>query len=410
MFIKTNHLELELLKMIGKGTFGEVYLAKDLSSNQKSAVKILDTSQMTQQKLELFKTEKKILRLASKQHFRNIIKLQEILKGASGKYYIILEYCNGNSLDRILYDYYKRKEKAFPEDYVRYLMKEILLGVKSLHDHGIIHRDLKLENILLNFKSEINREKLNLLSAEVRITDFNASYISNKVLPKTFIGTIPNMAPTIVKNGINNEEKPYDEKIDIWSLGTICYEMLYAKPLFHFDNKKKMFQKIVSGKITLERTISQQARNFLKYMLQRDGKNRLSVSELLNHEFIKGNNDEFSKKICIDNNLFINNNYPINNAPNFGINLNILNKSNSAINILFIDQIKINIVATENTKIIDLIRLFFYKINRPDLAANYKDKVSFIFNGKKINEYSQQTIRELNIKNFDKIYVIYYNV
>ena len=87
-----------------------------------------------------------------------------------------------------------------------------------------------------------------------------------------------------------------------------------------------------------------------------------------------------------------------------------MNKSNSAINILFIDQIKINIVATENTKIIDLIRLFFYKINRPDLAANYKDKVSFIFNGKKINEYSQQTIRELNIKNFDKIYVIYYNV
>ena len=404
MIIKTSHLNLELSKLIGQGAFAKVYLAKDLSNNKKYAVKILETSTMCQKELELFKTEKKILRLASKQNFRNIIKLQDVLKGASGRHYIILEYCNGNSLDRILYDYYKRNGKPFPENYVQYLMKEILLGVKILHDHGIIHRDLKLENILLNFKSEINRIKLNLLSAEVRITDFNASYISNKVLPKTFIGTVPNMAPTIVKNGINNEEKPYDEKIDIWSLGTICYEMLYAKPLFSFEKEEKMFQKIMDSKITLERTISQQARNFLKYMLRRDGKKRLSVSELLNHEFIKGNNGEFSNKNCINNNLFINNNFPINNA---------FNKNNSVLNIRFNNsQTVTNITTTENTKIKDLIRLYFYRINRPDLMANFSQKVAFIYNSKrlKINEYSQETIREMNLPNNCTIKVIYYHL
>ena len=404
MSIKTSHLNLELSKLIGQGAFAKVYLAKDLSNNKKYAVKILETSKMCQKKLELFKTEKKILRLAIKQNFRNIIKLQDVLKGASGIYYIILEYCNGNSLDRILYDYYKINKKPFPENYVRYLMKEILLGVKSLHDHGIIHRDLKLDNILLNFKSEINRIKLNLLSAEVRITDFNASYISNKVLPKTFIGTVPNMAPTIVENGINNEEKPYDEKIDIWSLGTICYEMLYAKPLFRIEKKEKMFQKIVSSKITLEKTISPQARNFLKYMLQRDGKNRLSVSELLNHEFIKGNNDEFNSKNCRNNNLLINNNFPINNA---------FNKSSSVLNIIFKSyRTSINIITTENTKIKDLVRFYFFRINRPDLMDNFSQKVGFIYNSQrlKINEYSQETIKQMNLTNNITIEVIFYHL
>ena len=75
MIIKTSHLNLELSKLIGQGAFAEVYLAKDLSNNKKYAVKILETSKMCQKELELFKTEKKILRLALKQNFRNIIKL-----------------------------------------------------------------------------------------------------------------------------------------------------------------------------------------------------------------------------------------------------------------------------------------------------------------------------------------------
>ena len=71
MIIKTSHLNLELSKLIGQGAFAKVYLAKDLSNNKKYAVKILETSKMCQKKLELFKTEKKILRLAIKQNFRN---------------------------------------------------------------------------------------------------------------------------------------------------------------------------------------------------------------------------------------------------------------------------------------------------------------------------------------------------
>ena len=379
MLIKSGPLNLEISNLIGEGAFGKVYLAKDLSSNQKYAIKIVETSKMSQKAQELFNNEKKILRIATANNFRNIIKIQNIMKEETGKYYIILEYCNGGSLHKSLYDYYKKNRKPFPKEYVRYLMKEILLGVKSLHDHGIIHRDLKLDNILLNYKSKINCINQNILSAEVKITDFNVSYFPNASKPITFLGTFPDISPTILQNGLKIEEsKPYDEKVDIWSLGTLCYEMLFAKTLFGNRVNKEMLQNILSANFTIEKTISPQARSFLYSMLKREGIYRASVSELLNHEFIRGNN-------------YI---------------------SHYTTNILFRDlhfMNLINIPTTDDIKISDLIKSYFLRINRPDLINNYKGKVKFIFNGKNLitNEFSRESIKEVGLMNGSNIQVIY---
>ena len=113
-------------------------------------------------------------------------------------------------------------------------MEQILLGVKSLQDYGIIHRDLKLGNILLKYNNEFDRINENILAGEVKIIDFNTSYYPNISEPVTVLGTVPNMAPSIINNVLHSADnkQPYDEKIDIWSLGTLCYEMLFAKPLF----------------------------------------------------------------------------------------------------------------------------------------------------------------------------------
>ena len=415
MLIKSGPLNLEISNLIGEGAFGKVYLAKDLSSNQKYAIKIVETSKMSQKAQELFNNEKKILRIATANNFRNIIKIQNIVKEETGKYYIILEYCNGGSLHKSLYDYYKKNRKPFPEEYVSYLMKEILLGVKSLHDHGIIHRDLKLDNILLNYKSKINCINQNILSAEVKITDFNVSYFPNASKPITFLGTFPDISPTILQNGLKIEEsKPYDEKVDIWSLGTLCYEMLFAKTLFGNRVNKEMLQNILSANFTIEKTISPQARSFLYSMLKREGIYRASVSELLNHEFIRGNNYTLNLKNYPKINIFNNNIYETQNFYNYGCNnYNYLDISHYTTNIVFRDlhfMNLINILTTDDIKISDLIKSYFLRINRPDLINNYyKGKVKFIFNGKNLitNEFSRESIKEVGLMNGSNIQVIY---
>ena len=232
----------------------------------------------------LFSNEKKILRTAFTYNFKNIIKLHAAFKGLNGKYTLVLDYCNGGSLHERLYKYIKVHGKPFTEDMVRYLMKQILIGVKSLHDYGIIHRDLKLGNILLNYHDENDRINQNIFASEIKIIYFNVSYFPNDPKPKTVVGTIPNMASPIIKNGLTfSQERGYDDKIDIWLLGTLCYEMLFGKPLF--DNK----QNHVNANFIIPETISPQAMSFLQCMLRKDGINRLSCRELLDHEFIKGN-------------------------------------------------------------------------------------------------------------------------
>ena len=174
-------------------------------------------------------------------------------------------------------------------------MKKILSGVQYLHNHGIIHRDIKLQNILLKYENDIDLAKQNLYSAEIKIIDFNLSYIENILSgPMSFLGTVPNMAPSVVINKYN-QNNIYDEKIDIWSLGTICYELLFGKPLFSNMTEQQMINNILSCNFYIEKTISVQARTFLYCMLQKDGINRLSAGQLLNHEFITGDYHKFTQ-------------------------------------------------------------------------------------------------------------------
>ena len=138
------------------------------------------------------------------------------------------------------------------------------------HDHGIIHRDLKLANILLNYKNDFDKNNDNIFAAEVKIIDFNASYFPGNFEPTTFLGTLPNMAPSVIENNlVFNTKKPYDSKIDIWSLGTICYEMLFGKPLFGNILNQDMMYNIVNCNFEIPNIISSQARNFLYCMLQK---------------------------------------------------------------------------------------------------------------------------------------------
>lgn len=120
-------------------------------------------------------------------------------------------------MHKCLYDYKKNnKGKPFPEKLVKYLMKKILEGVNYLHNNKIIHRDLKLGNILLKYEKLQDLNNKNISKAEVKITDFNTSYdYKGKEPPNTVLGTLQNMAPSIIGVALNKKDS-YDEKVDIW--------------------------------------------------------------------------------------------------------------------------------------------------------------------------------------------------
>ena len=277
-------------KSIGKGAFSEVFLAQEKYTNEKYAVKIVELQKMNERQLKYFETEKKILRIAVQYQLKNIIKLANVMK-LPDKYYIVMEYCNGGSLFECLYNYKQKYGRPFPENIVRYLMKEIIIGVKSLHDIKIIHRDLKLPNILLKYQNKSDKDNFNVLSAEIRIIDFNVSYFPySDADPKTIVGTSPYVAVSIANIALGkNPGETYDEKVDIWSLGIICYELLFGRKLFDGKSHFEIFKKISECNINIPNTISPQARSFLDSMLKREGKDRLSCSQLLNHDFIIGN-------------------------------------------------------------------------------------------------------------------------
>ena len=403
------YMEFVNLKLITKGEFTEVYLAEEKYSHEECALKIIKTNIMNQKQISLFENEKKILRIAVYYKLKYIVKLLNVIKEPD-KYYLVLEYCNGGTLHDYLYKYINRYGKPFPEELVKFLMKRIILGIKSLHDKGIIHRDLKLGNILLKYKNNIDKENQNIYEAEVKIIDFNSSYFPDDSEPITVIGTLPNMAPSVINNDLGEEmEKSYDEKIDIWSLGTICYEMLFGEPLFGKRLNYEMIRNIYYANFNIPNTISPQARSFLYCMLQKEGYNRFSCEQLLNHEFFTRNN--------INNNII---NPPVNNSI-ININNNHLQMSGmdcGAAPIIVNKQIKTNIffrdsdgnstsiVAGENTKIKDLIILYFNKIGIQGYVN--EQKVIFTFNGKNLKNEMNKTIKEMNMKN-GSIQVTYSN-
>ena len=431
MQIISNGFNLKFSHKIGEGGFATVYLAKDIIKNKKYAVKFVQTSTMGPKKLQLFQNEKNILNLALVNNFPNIIKIHAIFKDSAGNYYIVLDYCNGGSLDKCFKEYNNTHGRPFPEKYVRYLMKEILLGVNSLHQYGVIHRDLKLGNILLNYKNEIDKINNNILNAEVKITDFNASYYPNNLQPingmeiiisepKTAIGTVPYMSPSVLFNGLKpGNQIPYDKKADIWSLGVLCYEMLFAKKPFGNYQNYETYQNILHANFDIPKTISIQARNFLNCMLILDSNKRYSARRLLLHEFIvKNNYNEYNQT-----NYFT---IDVNDLPQYNtLNLEpkiIQPKKNQnshiiinhpPINIVFKDNTKnklINIVTNSNAKIIDVFNTFLMRIDRPDLLFNPGNSLRFILSGKRLSYYNfSNTIRELGINNGNVIEAFYKN-
>jgi len=258
---------------IGAGSFGEVYYAKDMHTKKEFAIKMISRSKMSSRLQDYLGRETKILQMVDNPH---IIKLKD-LKVSERNYYLIFEYCNGGDL----FDYKKAKKGKVNEIIVRHLLRQIVDGLCAIYESGGIHRDIKLRNILLHYPTE--KEKAND-EAVAKVCDLGFARLVEKAgeLEMSIVGTPLNMSPELI------HQKPYTVKSDMWSLGTITYELLCGNPVFVGVNLTKLKKAIEAGKYKIEKSLllSSEAIDFLTSCLQYDYKQRINWKELKTHPFI----------------------------------------------------------------------------------------------------------------------------
>jgi serine/threonine protein kinase len=250
-------------RMLGKGAFGKVNLGM-----HKLARKLVAIKSMNKQYLNDERSKKKVMQevnIIKRTRHPNVVKLYETFE--SNKHVLFsMEMCAGGDLLN-----YVRKRRKLKENVAKVLFKQIIEATGYIHTRNIVHRDIKLDNILLDGKGN------------VKIGDFGVSRIvKNGEVMKEQCGTPAYIAPEIL------EDKGYTGYgVDIWSAGVVLYSMLYGSVPFKANNMEELHTMIMKGKYTLKEDISDEARDLLKIMLEKSPRKRATVQEILKHDWFK---------------------------------------------------------------------------------------------------------------------------
>ena len=270
---------LLLKRILEEETLGEVFFSTIEGEAKPYSTKVYDREyiQGRPDLLNYLKAEITNLKIL---YHPNIIKLKEVKK-SKRHFYLVMEYCNGGKLKDIL-DKYKEKNKcSFSEEIVQYIMRQIMSAMYYLHSNNIIHRDINLENILLKFDSEEDKKNLNIMKSQIKIINFGSSVeISKEGNPLNIDPEPPLLCKSIFK------KLGYDPKIDVWSLGSICYEMLIGRASFDSGDIIELREKIEKGEYKIAAQLSREAISFLNGMLQYDSSKRMSIEDLIKHRFL----------------------------------------------------------------------------------------------------------------------------
>ena len=293
-----NFAEYQLKDFINNCYFGKVHLTEKEGDQKKYATIVIERNALekNEEVKRYYRTD--LLFLKNLQH-PNIIKLIDIKKSKKN-YYIIMELCNGGKLSKALEKYKEKNGKAFPEELVQHFMRQIIDAFKYLHEKKIIHRNINLYNILLNFENEEDKQNFNLFKAQIKITDFGFACKNNENIKiNELVGTPLFLNPFMLEmlEACNKKARKlcYDLRYDIWPIGEICYEMLIGKPVFDPEDLEDYLDKIKKGNYTVPGNTSAELISFLNGMLQYEEKNRLNAEQLSQHNFLTKNVKEFNK-------------------------------------------------------------------------------------------------------------------
>ena len=256
-------------KEIGQGGFSRVYLATRKADGKQFAVKVIANDDNTQNENVL-----RELKIQSEFDSPYIVNIYDSYQDGK-QIVLIIEYINGGELfDAIV------KRGSYSEKEAADLIQQVLLGLKILHTNNVTHRDLKPENLLLMENPDG--------TTTVKISDFGlAGLFEKNAQMNTYCGTEGYAAPEIMQN------IPYDQTVDIWSLGVIIYIILSGFRPFEADDRYELYQQVIKADYEFFSpewdTISNEAKDLIFRMLKVNPKERISIDEALNHPWIKGN-------------------------------------------------------------------------------------------------------------------------
>ncbi|KAM9031926.1 serine/threonine-protein kinase Nek5 [Sarcophilus harrisii] len=256
----------DVIKMIGEGAFGKAFLAKGKADNQQCVIKEIDLTKMPYREKEASKKE--VILLAKMKH-PNIVKFFTSLQEMN-KLYIVMEYCDGGDLMKRIS---RQHGVLFDEDKILGWFVQISLGLKHIHDRKILHRDIKTQNIFLS-----NNEMV------AKLGDFGIARVLNNTmeLARTCVGTPYYLSPEICQN------KPYNNKTDIWSLGCVLYELCTLRHPFEGSNLHQLVLKICQTRFEpISPKFSSDLQILVTQLFNIPPRNRPSINSILKKPFLK---------------------------------------------------------------------------------------------------------------------------
>ena len=279
-------------KLLREEYYGKVHISKKKGDDKNLyATRILEREKIEKDK-DLYNYLNNEINILQSLKHPNIVKLEDIKKTKT-HFYLTMEYCNGADLPKALEKYKEKYGKPFSEEIVQHLMTQLISAIKYIHEKGIIHKNINLEKIMLNFENEKDIKDLNLMKANVKIIDFFHS--SKKSKPGLAINASPSTLKKLKLGGYNIKMADSDDqKVDIWYLGTIFYEILIGKPIFDADDLNEQIDKVEQGDYYVPKNISFETVSFMNGMLQQEPKKRLNAEQLLKHPFLTKNINEFT--------------------------------------------------------------------------------------------------------------------
>ena len=270
----------EIIKKIGEGAYGKIYKVRNKQSGDIRAMKQIQKNKIKD--LTKFQTEIKILSLVD---HPNIVRLFEVIED-NNYYNLLQELCTGGELLK------KTETTHLKEKEVARIFSQIMSAVSYCHDRGIVHRDLKLENILF-----VSEEP----DSPIKLIDFGFSVLSENVTNskadekdpdpkkggfkrmKSKVGTLYYISPEIIKGS-------YDEKCDIWACGVILYILLGGYPPFNGPSDKEVYNLITQIKYDFSqpswKNISKYAKDLIKNMLK-PAKSRYTAKQVLSSKWLE---------------------------------------------------------------------------------------------------------------------------